>query len=93
MDKNSDDFFLFRMCIFMNIERCSNQEVQSYPVIGIPCNVSSQREWWSAPRSEAGLGELEVRMVSDTTGAVATKYGVFKQNECVAFRLSIFYCP
>ena len=53
----------------------------------------SQREWWSAPRGEAGLGELEVRMVSDTTGAVATKYGVFKQNECVAFRLGTIYYP
>ena len=49
----------------------------------------SQRAWWSADKSEAGLSKMKIRLASDTMGHVSELYGVFKLNDKVAFRLVI----
>ena len=49
------------------------------------CN--SQRKWWSAPRHEAGLQRMDnLRFCSDHHGVVSEAYGVYKENENLAFR-------
>ena len=63
----------------------------------LPCTVlavstehtSSQQKAQAAPRSEAGLNMLPVRLVSDPVGDVAKQYGVYKAEENVCFR-SVF---
>ena len=47
----------------------------------------SQREWWSSSKAEGGLGKVKnLRMISESKGTVSRLYGVFKEDEHVAFR-------
>jgi len=52
-------------------------------------HISSQKNSQAAPRSEAGLDGMGVRLVSDPVGEVARLYGVYKAVENLAF--SAFY--
>lgn len=46
-----------------------------------PCRVLT-------PRKQGGLGDMKVPMLADKTGEISRAYGVYKEDEGVAFRLS-----
>jgi peroxiredoxin (alkyl hydroperoxide reductase subunit C) len=66
-------------------------------ITDLPCSVlavstehtSRQLQAQAAPRSQAGLNMLPIRLVSDPVGDVAKRYGVYKAEENVCFR-SVF---
>jgi len=42
--------------------------------------------WVSTPRKQGGLGEMKIPLLADKTGEIAKKYGVYKEDEGIAFR-------
>ena len=49
-------------------------------------HIASQIKCHAAPRSEAGLNSMKIKLASDPTGEVAKKYGVYKEEENICFR-------
>ncbi|CAG7838178.1 unnamed protein product [Allacma fusca] len=42
--------------------------------------------WVSTPRKQGGLGEMNIPLLADKTGDIAKAYGVYKEDEGIAFR-------
>ncbi|KAF9994509.1 Peroxiredoxin-2 [Entomortierella chlamydospora] len=46
----------------------------------------SHLAWVNTPRTQGGLGEMKIPIISDFTKKIATDYGVLKEDEGVAYR-------
>ncbi|KAF9437963.1 Peroxiredoxin-2 [Entomortierella beljakovae] len=46
----------------------------------------SHLAWVNTPRTQGGLGEMKIPIISDFTKKMATDYGVLKEDEGVAYR-------
>jgi len=42
--------------------------------------------WVNTPRKEGGLGQMHIPLLADKTGEIARKYGIYKEDEGIAFR-------
>jgi len=42
--------------------------------------------WVNTPRKQGGLGPMKIPLLADKTGEIAKKYGVYKEDEGIAFR-------
>jgi alkyl hydroperoxide reductase subunit AhpC len=42
--------------------------------------------WVSQPRKQGGLGDMNIPLLADKTGEIAKAYGVYKEDEGIAFR-------
>ena len=56
-------------------------------------HIASQVQRHAAPRSEAGLKSVKIRVAYDPTGDVAKKFGVYKEEENIRFRTLIIIDP
>jgi alkyl hydroperoxide reductase subunit AhpC len=55
----------------------------------IACSTDSHYShfaWISTTRKNGGLGEMNIPLLADKTGEIARKYGVYKENDGIAFR-------
>jgi len=46
----------------------------------------SHLAWVSQPRKTGGLGDMNIPLLADKTGEIAKAYGVYKEDEGIAFR-------
>ncbi|CAL8072437.1 unnamed protein product [Orchesella dallaii] len=46
----------------------------------------SHLAWVNTPRRQGGLGKMEIPLLADKTGDIAKAYGVYKEDEGIAFR-------
>jgi len=42
--------------------------------------------WINQPRKSGGLGKMEIPLLADTNGEIAKKYGIYKDEDGIAFR-------
>ena len=56
-------------------------------------HINSQIKFQAAPRSEAGLNSMKIKLASDPTGEVAKKYGIYKEEENICFRALFIVDP
>ncbi|KAK3089770.1 hypothetical protein FSP39_006370 [Pinctada imbricata] len=55
----------------------------------VACSTDSQFShfaWTSTPRKKGGLGDMQIPLLSDKTMEISKAYGVYKEDEGVAFR-------
>mmetsp|Transcript_24431 Transcript_24431/g.37881 ORF Transcript_24431/g.37881 Transcript_24431/m.37881 type:complete len:222 (-) Transcript_24431:23-688(-) len=55
----------------------------------IVCSVDSHfshKEWTKVPRSEGGLGDMQIPMLSDLTKSISKEYGVLTPDGAISFR-------
>ncbi|KAF6028124.1 Jafrac1 [Bugula neritina] len=55
----------------------------------IACSTDSEFShlaWINTPRKQGGLGNMNIPLLADKTCEIAKKYGVYKEDEGVAFR-------
>ncbi|KAG0297386.1 Peroxiredoxin-2 [Dissophora globulifera] len=56
-------------------------------VVACSCDSEfSHLAWINTPRTQGGLGEMKIPIISDFTKKIATDYGVLKEDEGVAYR-------
>jgi len=46
----------------------------------------SHLAWVNTPRKQGGLGNMNIPLLADKTGEISKQYGVYKEDEGVAFR-------
>ncbi|CAG0920989.1 unnamed protein product [Notodromas monacha] len=49
-------------------------------------SVFSHLGWINTPRKQGGLGPMDIPLLADQSGAISKAYGVYKADECIAFR-------
>lgn len=68
-------------------ERLHEFEKRDVQIIGISTDdVQTHQKWFATPKKEGGVQGIEYPLLADDSKKISTAYGVFNQEENVAFR-------